>query len=71
MVSTVRQSATDKVPKDIALEQRRAFLKCAGKAAVTAPAVALLLSMESKRAEADAVAVPSGLQLDTFASPPN
>jgi len=70
VVSTVNQSA-DKIPGDIALEQRRIFLKCAGKVAVTAPAVALLLSMESKRAEADATVGPSGLQLDTFASPPN
>jgi Chaperone of endosialidase len=44
--------------------KRRRFLKTAGRAAVTAPAVALLLSVDSKRAAADTFAI-SGLQDST------
>lgn len=61
---------TGKAPTDVALEQRRKFLKKAGKVAVTAPAVALLLSMESKRAGADTSTGPSGSNFDTFPSTP-
>lgn len=38
-----------------ALAARRAFLKKAGKAAVVAPAVAMLLSAESKPASAEVI----------------
>jgi hypothetical protein len=48
-------------------EERRKFLKKAGKAALTAPAVALLLSAESKQAHA--ITAFSGTQ-DSFAQAP-
>ncbi len=45
------------------LRERRRFLKKAGKVALTAPAVALLLSAADKsaRASTDAAVAPSGL----------
>ena len=46
---------------------RREFLKGAGKAAIAAPAVALILSASSKPAKADAIylgVVPCGNQTD-------
>jgi hypothetical protein len=45
-------------------EERRKFLRRAGKAALTAPAAALLLSIAAKRANADVAPLPSGTQLD-------
>jgi len=42
-------------------EERRKFLKRAGKAAATAPAVALLLSVNAQRAKADIAPTVSGL----------
>jgi Chaperone of endosialidase len=48
--------------------ERRKFIKKAGKAALTAPAVALLLSAESKQAQAVPPG-PSGFNLD--AAPPS
>ncbi len=42
------------------LAHRRNFIKKASKMAMTVPAVALLLSMESKRAQADAAPPISG-----------
>jgi len=44
------------------IEERRKFLKKAGKTALTAPAVALLLSAESKQASAGA-GVVSGVTI--------
>jgi len=41
-----------------ALEERRAFLRKAGRAAITAPAVTLLLSAASKPAAADSAYGP-------------
>jgi hypothetical protein len=49
------------------IAERREFLKKAGKIAVTAPAVALLLSATRK---AHATDVVSGINLDTFADGP-
>ncbi len=43
---------TKENPEEKAVRKRRDFLKTAGTVAVTIPAVALLLSMESKRANA-------------------
>jgi hypothetical protein len=60
MENTGERKEADRVPKDIALEQRRRFLKRAGKVAATAPAVALLLSVDSKRAVADTTNAISG-----------
>ncbi len=65
------QRGADSGSKETVLKQRRTFLKDAGKVAVTAPAVGLLLSMQSKRASADATVAPSGLQFDAFAAPPD
>ncbi len=45
-------------------EERRKFLKTAGKVAVAAPAAALLLSVTAKRANADSVST-SGVPLDS------
>jgi hypothetical protein len=41
------------------LSERREFLKTAGKAALTVPAAALLLSMEGKPAQAQAISGPT------------
>ena len=46
------KSANPVSTKEAAIKERRKFLKKAGKAALTAPAVALLLSVNSKRAYA-------------------
>lgn len=46
-------------------DDRREFLKTAGKAALAAPAAALLLSVTAKRASADAVST-SGVPLDNI-----
>src|SRR6202790_1067720 len=43
---------TEGIPEEKALRERRKFLKKAGKVALTAPAVALLLSAESRPAHA-------------------
>jgi hypothetical protein len=52
-----RDSATERAPTE-----RRKFLKKAGKVAVTAPAVALLLSLDGRSAKgADGAPAPSGL----------
>ena len=50
--------------EEAAIRERRKFLKKAGKAALTAPAVALLLSVESKRANATPPAPSGGLISD-------
>ena len=66
MVDSSREpGTTEETPEEKAVRTRRDFLKTAGKVAVTAPAVALLLSMESKRASADTAVGPSGT-IDTF-----
>ena len=65
-----RKSDAEFEPEGLPREERRQFLKKAGKVAVTAPAVALLLSIAGKRADADTAPAPSGLQTDTFAGPP-
>jgi hypothetical protein len=57
---------TEKILREKALKERREFLKRAGKVALTAPAVALLLSAENARA--DAVPGPSGLTMDAIFS---
>jgi hypothetical protein len=59
---------TEETPEEKAVRKRRDFLKTAGTVAVTIPAVALLLSMESKRANAVPVG-PSGQILDFNANP--
>jgi hypothetical protein len=55
------------------LRERRQFLRRAGKVAITAPAVALLLSTASKQAAGaiDTGPALSGIAADTFADPPN
>jgi len=58
---------TEETPEEKAVRKRRDFLKTAGTVAVTVPAVALLLSMESKRANAQQV--PSGQILDNSPNP--
>lgn len=57
---------TEESPEEKALRKRRDFLKTAGTVAVTVPAVALLLSMESKRANADTAPGPSGTTPDVI-----
>ena len=57
------QCANEESSQKSALAERRKFLKKAGKAAVTAPAVALLLSVGGQSAEAVPPA-PSGLTTD-------
>ena len=52
----------EETPEEKAVRKRRDFLKTAGTVAVTVPAVALLLSMESKRASAQQA--PSGTTPD-------
>jgi hypothetical protein len=42
----------EEIPEGKALSERRKFLKRAGKVALTAPAVALLLSAQNKSAQA-------------------
>jgi hypothetical protein len=51
------QKSAEQKLDDRRIEERREFLKKAGKAAITAPAVALLLNAASKPAYAQ---VPSG-----------
>ncbi len=49
-------------------DERREFLKTAGKAALAAPAAALLLSVTAKRASAQSVST-SGVPLDNVNTP--
>ena len=63
--SSPELGTNEETPEEKAVRKRRDFLKTAGTVAVTVPAVALLLSIESKRANADAAVGPSGTT-DTF-----
>jgi len=58
--SSPELGTNEETPEEKAVRERRDFLKTAGTVAVTVPAVALLLSMESKRANADTAPGPSG-----------
>ncbi len=58
--SSPELGTTEETPEEKAVRKRRDFLKTAGTAVVTVPAVALLLSIESKRASADTTEVLSG-----------
>ena len=57
---------TDEISEEMALRERRKFLRKIGKVALTAPAVALLLSAENARA--GAVPAPSGVTTDVIFS---
>jgi len=63
MPGTRQEELEKETPSD-----RREFVKKAGKAAVAVPAVALLLSIKTKSARADAMAI-SGLGPDAFRNP--
>jgi hypothetical protein len=55
-----RIAITETSKEEAALRERREFLKRTGKIAVTAPAVALLLSVAAKNASAQSAAPISG-----------
>jgi hypothetical protein len=65
--SSPELGTNEETPEEKAVRKRRDFLKTAGTVAVTVPAVALLLSMESKRANAgDTAPGPSGTTPDVI-----
>ena len=62
MADKLRTAISDQVAEERALSDRRDFVKKAGKVAIAVPAVALLLSMKTQSAGADAFAT-SGLDV--------